>query len=153
MRNDLKLAAFCVQRRSIAAAIFVGTHLGFSDVKQLAADREKAKTSAIGFVNWIIESFDIDTAVMERFEGSHDLMKAANDQEVEQALRARDVSIQRVPKSEFVTVFTHPPKASRKDARDIVSNIWPILNSSRPHAAKLDAVALGLYVQTDRLLQ
>lgn len=153
MRNDLRLAAFCVQRRSIAAAIFVGTHLGFSDVKQLAAEREKAKESIVGFVNWIVQNHDIDAVALENFEGSHDLMRAENDQALEQVLRSKGVSIERISKTDFVTAFLHPAKASLKDARQIVESIWPILSSYRPHPAKLDAAALGLYVQTDRLLQ
>jgi hypothetical protein len=153
MRNDLKLAAFCVQRRSIGAAIFVGTHLGFSDVRQLASDRDKAKAAAVGFVNWILETFDIDTSALEMFEGSQDFMKAGTYQEVEQVLRGRDISIQSIDTAAFLNSYAHPAKVSRKDVREIVSNIWPILDSDRSHPAKLDAVALGLYCQTHRLLQ
>jgi len=153
MRNDLKLAAFCVQRRSVAAAIFIGTHLGFSDVRQLASDRQKARTAAVGFVNWILETFDIDTVALESFEGSRDLMRAGTYQEVEWTLRSRGVSVHTVPTPEFLKAFAHPTEVSRKDAREIVTGIWPILDPKRTHPATLDAVALGLYCQTDRLLQ
>jgi hypothetical protein len=152
MRNDLKLAAFCVQRRAIAAAIFIGTHLAFSDIKNLDSDHRKAETTAIGFANWILEGHDIDTAALEAFEGEGELMRAGIYQGVVQALRSQGVSLETIP-PEFLNTFAHPSKVTRKDARVIVANIWPILTAKSAHPAVLDAVAVGLYSQTDRLLQ
>jgi len=54
MSGHLTLAAFRVERRSIAAAIFNGTQLDYAHVKQLSSNHEKAENAAAGFVNWIL---------------------------------------------------------------------------------------------------
>ncbi len=153
MRNDLKLAAFCVQRRSIAASVLIGTHLGYVDAKQLPSDHGKAEIAAVGFVNWIIESLEIDTAVLEDFEGDVTHLKTQLFLATERTLRSCAISLQTVPTAELLTAFAYPTKATRKDVRQIITTIWPILDTKTVHPAKLDAVALGLYYQTERLLQ
>jgi len=152
MRNDLKLAAFCVQRRSVAAAIFIGTHLGFCDARQLPSNRQKAESGAMGFVHWIIESFDIDFAALEVLNGKDDLMRTGIYHATENSLRTRSVSIETIETEKLLSAFSVPAKAFRKDVREVITTIWPILASAKTHPAKLDAAALGLYCQTDRLL-
>src|SRR5205085_1221923 len=116
-------------------------------------DHQKAETTAMGFVNWILESFDIDATVLERFEGGPDLMRAGIYQAVDRTLRASGASIQTIHPPELLCAFAYPSKANRKDVRQVVTTIWPILDARNAHPATLDAVALGLYYQTDRLLQ
>jgi hypothetical protein len=153
MRNDLKLAAFSIQRRSVAVAIFVGTHLGFTDSKQLTSDHEKAKASAVGFVNWIIESFEIQSVVLEALHGSKDMMRSGTYQAVEATLRSQGVSIDTVTTENFLNAFVHAGRVRRNEVREIVARIWPIIGDPSRHPCKFDAAALGLYYQTDRLLQ
>lgn len=151
MNGGKKLAAFCVQRRAVGIAVFLGMQLGFCDTKQLIANRGKAAGAALGFANWILENFDVESVAIEDLGDSNDVMRAATQNAVEEMLRSRGISIQKFPTGEFLASFTHPSKAHRKEARSVVATIWPILDSKKAHPAQLDAVALGLYCQTDRL--
>lgn len=155
MTSDAKLVAFRVQRRSIAAAIFLGTHLGYADVKHLPSDHQKAEASAVGFVNWIISSFDITSAVIEHFENGQEILRAQLHRTIEQNLRSSGAAIYKVGKAELLNSFGNSPIKSRKELRKVITTIWPILEAKRESGigTKLDAVALGLYIQTERLFQ
>lgn len=153
-RNHI-LVAFRVERRSVAAAVFHGTHLDYADIRQLASDRQKAEVSAIGFVNWITSTFHITSAVIESFENGQEMLRAQLHRAIEQSLSSTGASIYKIGKAELLDAFGHPPIKSRKELREVITTIWPILEAKRESGigTKLDAVALGLYFQTERLFQ
>lgn len=64
--SDQILLAIKVERRSIAAAVFEGTHLDYTQVRQLPSNREKVNTSVIGFLNLMFSHFKIDAAALEQ---------------------------------------------------------------------------------------
>jgi hypothetical protein len=149
--NATAIAAFRIERRSVAAAIFQGTRLEYTDMRQLPVDPEKAEASALGFINWILSSFDIASAVTEAMD-SEDTVRAGLNRVIEMQLISAG-PLYRIPKAELSAAFSLPPASSRVAIREVVTAIWPILESNRTAATKLDAVALGLYLQTERLFQ
>jgi len=153
MRGHAILAAFRVERRSVAVAVFIGTQLEFTDVKHLSADHQKAEASVSSFVNWILSSFVVTSAVIETFENGQELIRAQFNRTIEEHLRTNGTSLFKIGKSELLSAFGQPALKSRADVRHVVTTIWPVLDDKRPSGTKLDAVALGLYVQTERLFQ
>src|SRR5437879_3465273 len=59
------LISIRVERRTVAAAIFNGDHIEYADARQLSSAHDKALTSAVGFVNWILERFPVESAALE----------------------------------------------------------------------------------------
>jgi len=60
-----QFAAFSIGRRSIAVAIFSGTKLEFWQTRSFQASAERASSTVIAFLNWMIETFEIESAVLE----------------------------------------------------------------------------------------
>src|SRR5207249_2381159 len=50
------LLAVRVERRSIAAAIFCGDRLEYTQMRHLSSTKDKALAGAVGFINWLLES-------------------------------------------------------------------------------------------------
>ncbi len=151
--NRTRLAAFRVERRSVSAAIYIGTHLDYVEVRQLSSARDKAEASAIGFVNWIISTFPVESAAVEKFENGDEILRALLTKGVRQTLRDNNLPIAEISKQELFAAFGYPPARSRKELRQVITTIWPMLSDRRGSASRLDAVALGLFVQTEYLFQ
>lgn len=143
-----KLLALKVERRTVAAACFYGTRLEFTESRELSSDPAKAVSSAIGFLNWICQVFDSDSAALETEQDS-EIRRAALHHAIVASLRQQSFSIRETPKFEILRTFGVPAPRTRREMREVIGSIWPILDSGRP--AVLDAAALGLYVQTERL--
>ena len=60
------------------------------------------------------------------------------------------LSIWEVPKVELFEAWAHPPLKSRKQLRSIVTTVWPLLAGTGRNLFIQDALALGMYVQTER---
>src|SRR5947207_14751139 len=99
MNGQSKLAAFRIERRSIAAAVFIGTQLDYAHVKQLSSDHETAENTAAGFVNWILASFNVPSAVIETFENGQELLRAQLNRTLEENLRSNGTSLFKIGKS------------------------------------------------------
>jgi hypothetical protein len=148
--NESTLAAIKVERRSLAVAVFVGERLDYVEVRQLASGHEQAEASAVGFVNWIVSAFDIGSAALEQFRTPSMIRRAVIGRIVLEALRRSGVPLWQINKHALFDAFGIPAPKTRRELREVTMSIWPILKSRSAEAAILDAVALGLYVQTDR---
>ncbi len=146
------LIALRVERRTVAAAVFYGERLEYTQVRELATAKEKALSSAIGFVSWLANQFSLDMAALEPVQGYQAIQREALRQAIAQIIRERAVPIWDVAKTELFSAYGHPPLRSRKELREVVMSIWPILASKGRQDLIHDAVALGLYVQVERAL-
>jgi hypothetical protein len=147
-----RLVAIKVERRSIAIAVFIGTRLDFHDVRQLSSQPERASASAVGFVNWALSSFAVESATVERMTNGNEIRRAVLNEAILTTLRASAVPIWEVNKRELLDGFAHPPLPKRSELRASVHTLlWSMFNTDSPDAQELDAAALGLYVQTERL--
>jgi len=153
MNGVSKLVAFRLERRSVAAAVFLGTQLDYADVRQLSSIHEKAEASVTGFVNWMISSFGITSAAIEEFENGKEMLRSRLNRTIEETLRSAGASLYKVEKGHLLNSYGYPPLPGRRNVREVVTTIWPILDVRQISPAKLDAIALGLYVQTERLFQ
>ena len=63
--NHSRLASFKIERRSLAAAVFVGEQIDYTHVRQLSSDHAKAESSAVGFAQWIVTTFETQAATVD----------------------------------------------------------------------------------------
>lgn len=145
-----RLCAIKLQRREVAAAVFSGLKLDFVQERHLSSDPAKAESSALGFINWVVSNLEADSAALERIVSSIPTRRVNLSRTALASLRAIPLPVWEVEKKDLLKRFALPAPKTRKEVRGIVSEIWPILNDRSD--AILDAVALGLAVQTQGLL-
>jgi hypothetical protein len=147
----VKLAAFKAERRSVAVAIFNGDVLDYTQVRQLSSAQDRAQASTIGFVKWILGTFGIESAAIETARLGQDIRRAVLTNTVVDVLRAEAIPLWQVSKGELLAAYGQRPLKSRRQLREVVTGLWPLLRSGSARAQVVDAVALGLFVQTERL--
>jgi hypothetical protein len=146
------LLAIKVERRGIAVAVFIGSKLDFHDVRSLSSQAEKAEDSAIGFLRWVISSFEIESATLERMTNGNEIRRAVLNQAILNMLRAGAIPVWEVSKRELLEGYGHPPLHTRVELRQAIQTIlWSMFNTDKPNYQELDAAAIGLHVQTERL--
>lgn len=145
------LLALRIERRCIAVAVFVGTRVDYTEVRHLSSSKDKALGSAVRFVTWLLHCFKVDSAALEMISSPANIHRRSLSDLVEQTLRDNLLSIYRIPKSEVFEAFGEPRLRSRRELRELVVGIWPILQGGKAKALIQDAAALGLHVQTERL--
>jgi hypothetical protein len=148
--NPSKLVALKVERRSLAMAIFIDQRLDYTDVRQLSSSEEKADESAVGFLNWALSIFPIGSAALEVVAGA-EIRRARLNRAILDAFRGRGIPVWEITPEELLGAFGEPPLRARREVREVVLSIWPILDDRKEEPSILDAAALGLLVQTKRL--
>ncbi len=149
--HNSRLIAIRVERRAVAAAIFHGDHLEYTDARQLSSAHDRALVSAVGFINWMLEHFPADSATLEAIPNGHEFQRQILHNAICEALRERMLPIWEVAKRDILEGCGHPPLKSRKDLREVATAIWPILAGTHAKVFIQDAAILGLHVQTERL--
>jgi hypothetical protein len=149
--NGAHLIAIRVERRSIAAAVFFGQQLEYCDLRQLPSDKDKVVGSAVRFFNWIASQFQLDSAAIETIPNGNEIQRQMLTTAVIQVLRERLLPIWEVAKQDLFRAYGHPPLKSRKELRETITDIWPVLSGTNGKTFIQDATALGLYVQIERL--
>jgi hypothetical protein len=144
------LMAVRVERRAVSAAVFRGDHLEYTDARQLSSAREKALASAVGFVNWMLARFPVESVALESIPNGEFQRRLLHDA-ICAALRQQMLPMWEIAKSVLLEGYSVPPLKSRAELRETATNIWPILAGTRAKVFVQDAAALGLYVQTERL--
>jgi hypothetical protein len=145
------LAAFRIERRRISTAVFVGERLDFTDSRQLPSIYFKALESASRYVDWIRRSFRIESAVVEKSRSDLKTWKSRFTIEIVRQLRDIGVPVFEVEKDVLLASFAHPTLRYRTELRRVVAAIWPILISKYKNPGCIDAAALGLYVQVEKM--
>jgi len=144
------LISIRVERRTVAAAIFHGDHLEYADSRQFSSDHERALASAVGFVNWMLERFAVESAALESIPKG-EFQRRVLHNAVCRILRDRMLAIWEVPRTVLFESCGHPPLKSRTELREVATSIWPILIGTHAKVFIQDAAVLGLHVQTERL--
>jgi len=153
MNSDKRLAAFRVERRSITVVVFDRDHLDYSQTRQLSSRLDKAEDAAVGFAAWITDAFDIGRAALERIVSSEARRRIELSAAITTLLRQRGIPIWEVSKRDLLESYSIPPPRTRTELRQIIASLWPILSEDRAKAAAvMDAAALGLYVEFERIL-
>jgi hypothetical protein len=147
----IRLISIRVERRTIAAAIFRGQHLEYTDSRQLSSDRGKATESTVGFVIWLLNRFPIDSAALEAIPNGFEFQRRVLHDAICGVLRERLLPIWEIPKIELLRGCGYPPPTVRADLREIATTIWPVLAGTHAKVFIQDAAMVGLHVQTERL--
>ena len=140
-----------IERRTVAAAIFHGGHLDYSDSRQLSSVRDKAAASAVEFIDWLLGKFPVHFATLESIQQDQEIHRRVLHDAICTTLRERTLSIWEVPRTELLEACGHPPLKSRAQLREVATAIWPILAGTHAKLFIQDAAILGLHVQTERL--
>ena len=145
------LISIRIERRAVAAAIFHGDQLEYTDSRQLSSTRDKALASAIGFVNWMLSRFPVESAALEAIPNGYEFQRHALHDAICQSLRERFLPIWEVPKIVLLESCGQPPLKSRSQLRDVATSIWPVLAGAHAKVFVQDAAIVGLHVQIERL--
>lgn len=144
-----QLVAFKIFRRTITAAVFLGTRLHFLDLQHLSHDPDKASETLNRFVGWTLENFHPELAALS-VEEEDDKPRAAMLAELEsKRLLDQGVPVWKVTDEQLLEAYASPGLTQKHDLRLIARSFWPDVANKLP---ALDAVLLSLYVQTERLL-
>lgn len=150
--RPVPLLAIKVERRSVAAALFIGRHLEDAHVRHLSSVASRAQSSAVGFINWMMSNFEIESAAMESMSNGKELRRTVLANTIrESCIAPLPISVWEFPKQKLFQAFGYPALRSRKELRAVVLSIWPVLGDKTAADQLLDAVALGALVQTERL--
>lgn len=145
------LAALHVERRRISVAVFADDRLEFTGSRQLPSVFPKAAESVGRYVAWIASNIQLEAAALERSQSMRDTWRSRFTKLVIAQLRTAGIPVFEVEKTVVLASFAHPPLLYRNELRQVVSSIWPILATKGTHPSHLDAAALGLHVQAERM--
>jgi hypothetical protein len=145
------LAAFRVERRRISVAVFVDERLDYTGSHQLSSHYLKALASSSRYVDWISRSFRVEGVALEKSRPDLRTWKGRTTKEIVSQLRDSGIPIFEIDKDVLLASFGHPPLRYRTELRKVVSSIWPVLATKNNSVAVLDAAALGLYVQVEKI--
>ena len=144
-----RIMAIRIERRAVAMALFGGTQLEGWRVRQLPSDSKRAEDSCVGFVTAVLDEHHCEGVVLESISGDAARVKLHDSAVAE--CRALGISVTEIPKQTVIESFAHPAPTTRHEIREIVSQIWLVPNLKGGRDFILDAAALGLYFQTERL--
>jgi len=147
----IKLVSIRIERRAVAAAIFDGDHLSYTDSRQLSSAHDKALSSAVGFIGWMLGRFPVESATLETIPEGQEVHRRVLHDAICEGLRSRMLPIWEIPRAAVLEGCGHPALKSRAQLREIASSIWPILAGTNAKSFIQDAAILGLHAQTERL--
>lgn len=148
--ESTRLLSIRVERRAITTAVLDGTRLHYLQTRQLVSDRERAVTSAYGFINRMVRQFEPLSAALEITPNGDEIQRAALNRAAVSVLREAGLPVWEIEKRTLFDAFGHPALRSRKELRQVICSIWPELAGSNGKHYAQDAAALGLYVQFER---
>jgi hypothetical protein len=143
------LISIRVERRTVAAAIFFGEQLEYADSRQLSSDNDRAFTSAVGFVRWMLNRFQVESAALEAIADGEFQRRVLHDG-ISESLRNQGLPIWEIPRDVLFSGCGYPPLRSRVELREIATTIWPVLAGTHAKVFVQDAAILGLHVQIER---
>lgn len=144
-----RLMAVRIERRCMGAGVFIGTHLEGFCARVLAADYGSGETSAISFLRSSLSENECQAIAIETADD--DTRRSKLHRAIVTACREDGVSVWEIPIANVMAALSHPPPKSREKMRKQVQKMWPLTDLRKKEECTLDAFALGLYVQTERL--
>ena len=143
-------AAFRICPKEMGYAVFRGQKLIFWQSHSYLCPASQIERRVIGDIVRCIVRFNIRSAVLDilsKNDESAQLKSVAKE-----AIRNQAIPIFEIPEQELLSSFGHPPLKTRQELRKAVLSIFPQFESSRFMNSCLDAAALGLYFETNRIL-
>ena len=150
--NVKTLLSMRIDRRAVAAVFFRDLHMEHAQVRHLHSKPQSANESAIAFIRWLITRFSPDAVVFEKIDAEEEYRRVALSGILLETVRSEALPVFDATKNDLFVAYSIPPLASRKSLREIASTLWPALAAKGSSVLLLDAAALGLYTQAERLL-
>jgi hypothetical protein len=147
-----KLAAVRIGRRTVAVAVFVGTHLEHSEVVRLSSDLGAALQRVPAIVQRILDQFEVATVAIESPLPNSERRAAKFQEALVAQMRNIAVAIWPVTFADLCQHSSFPPVKTRHALRQIASKIWPVLGDGLRGKLGCDTALLGLHVQVERVL-
>lgn len=147
-----RVAAVRLTRKAVSIAIFNQTHLEYVHVRHLPTSGAKAYETLQSFLAWASAQFKLELIAMERLERSDQRRIEDMIGIVEAHATKAAVPVWRTSKLQVIGSYAEPAPGTRTELREIAARIWPVLGMRGNHPLNLEAAALGLYVQVERLL-
>jgi hypothetical protein len=143
--------AIKVERRSVAVAVFVGNRLDYHDVRHLSSQPGKAESSALGFLQWVINNCTVQSVALERMSNGNEIRRAVLNLSILNMLRSEGIPIWEVNKRELFEAYGYPALITREELRRTAHSVlWHMFNTDKPDCQEIDAAAVGLHVITER---
>jgi len=127
--------------------------LEYARVRNLPSQRDKMESTLRGYIHWAAGMFGANSAAIEMPETDKGNLTAQLHKAALEVLRELTMAVCETDKTELFAAFAIPPMLKRSGIRKIVTRIWPTLDDNDGNVLNQDAAALGLYAQTERLLQ
>jgi hypothetical protein len=147
--RQASLISIRVERRSVGVVVFRGDQLEYTDARQLSSAHEKALGSALGFINWMLNHFSVESAAVELIPSGQFQRRVLHDA-VCHTLRDRLLPLWEIPMAALLEGCGYPTLKARRQLREVATDIWPILEGTHAKVFIQDAAILGLHVQTER---
>ena len=147
---NVRLVAVRVERRTIAAASFTGTHLDGQRVLHLSSNTHRAEISTASFIRSVLSESDCSSVGIETAPHKQDSLRFLLHQTIVSQIRETAISLWEISKTTLLEAFAYPPLRTRTELRELIRTIWPP-GSKRSENCALDAIALGQFIQTERL--
>lgn len=145
-----RLLAFRVQRRHAAVAVFEGLKLEFWHVRNLPT--RGAEASVKGFAAWALANFPDGDVAVEAPSGSAPSEQARRVRILTALIRERGLPLWEARPADLFRAYGEPAPVRRAEMRKAALAVWPQLPAAVPMRATLDAAALGLFAQVQRLM-
>jgi hypothetical protein len=150
--NDTKTLAFALSKRVLAAAYFVGTKLEHIEVRRVINDADKPTATVRGFISWLVAHLPADGAVIEKTTQVGRSRRSSLYCSVLDAVQRENLPVTEVLREDLLFAFADPPLRTKEEVRRVTASFWPILTGDSNETEKLEAAALGIYVQMKRLV-
>lgn len=148
--NVRTVIAVRLTRSRIGMAVFLNERVEFARCLNLPySNFESAAKSLRGMINRAIEQFKDSTIAVE--DSGFRPESSSLESELHRLVKEQDLVLIAVPTKTLFAAYCFPSLSSRSQMRKIAAQIWPgiaLLEKSEI----LDAAALALHVQTERLL-
>lgn len=143
-----RLLSIRVERRAVSIALLIGTRLEYVQTRQLSSVRARAEDSTAAFIDWVLRQFEVESAALEIVSADEEIQRMTLNRLVITKMRESALPVWEIDKPELLAAYGHPQPHFRREVREAIHMIWPALPDD---AGVLDATALGLHVQTERL--
>src|SRR5258708_23253617 len=107
--NQGKFASFSIGRRAIAAAVFSGTKLEFWQTRSFQANTHGASNAITAFLNWIIDAFEVESAVLEELPQDLQTRTAVLSRLAETLMRTHGIPVFKADEAKMFNAYGEPP--------------------------------------------
>jgi hypothetical protein len=99
----------------------------------------------------VLRDADCKLTAIEPAPAQEEILRATIHRTVVAQIRNADLSLWEISLKTLLSALSHPPCQTRQQLRDIMLSVWRLPNLKEAHTCALDAMALGLFIQTERL--